>query len=117
MRVSRCLTRNDGAIPQTVTRSPRIQSHTASASRFNIVLIIIIAIFINWVIILIITIAVVINLVIVTQLQQMNNMQLRSNFCSLVQQKEVDEGNGRPKGNSFRFDNSDSIQSVLIIPE
>ena len=34
--VSRCLTRNHGAIPQTVTRSPRIQSHTASANRFLI---------------------------------------------------------------------------------
>ena len=34
--VSWCLTRNHGAIPQTVTRSPRIQSHTASANRFLI---------------------------------------------------------------------------------
>ena len=34
--VSRCVARNQGAIPQTVTRSPRIQSHTASANRFVI---------------------------------------------------------------------------------
>ena len=73
--VSRCLTRNHGAIPQTVTRSPRIQSHTASASRFNIILIIAIAIVIVIVvvivivIVLIIAIAIVINWVIVTQFQ------------------------------------------------
>ena len=68
--VSRCLTRNHGAIPQTVTRSPRIQSHTASASRLDTVLIIVI------VIVIVIVIAIVINWVIVTQLQQMNYMQL-----------------------------------------
>ena len=59
--VSRCLTRNHGAIPQTVTRSPRIQSHTASASRFVIILII--------VIVIVIVIVIIINWVIVTQFQ------------------------------------------------
>ena len=37
IRVSQCLARNQGAIPQTVTRSPRIQSHTASANRFVVI--------------------------------------------------------------------------------
>ena len=67
--VSWCLTRNHGAIPQTVTRSPRIQSHTASANRF----------------------------VIGNEFKSRVWKHLLS-----VQQKEVDEGDGRSKGNTFR---------------